>query len=434
MKRKGRTCNDLYALTQDGAAKLAAKEFNCSLQQLRLQQPPKRKRQAKQTPRQYRFVYYDTRDKHWRVRRKGLVLAGSFKTELAAAKFAAKAFGETLTTLRLGLRRCVNMHTQVTRFRDLWAIYRGTSADHPSLPGDLQDLLQRTKVVHLLRRHPGLIVPFLLAKFAMHRNVLLDVASKVPKPSGGTNTDTQTKWLHQVLQRAVSQLRLLRLPAAWIKNVGRNSCHHSGLIQFADHSLGRLESTAKVAKKLRSLVLFGEQLLRTAPTTNLEEWVHTVKSLQEGISQLSVAGFARASCYRALWTIRLWLLWRMRSAGCLRLRLDKTCSVLKFMAAFPDQRRWGQRMARGLCLTRGAKIAKLFDLVGYDGPPELFSMFTCLFGDKQLNATLAAKSPTWLTQEHDMLSKALLRYRREHSIAPHPAVLVLTTTCDSGDR
>ena len=82
VKRKGHTCNDLYALTQDGAAKLAAKEFNCSLQQLRLQQPPKRTRQAKQKPRQYRFVYYDTRDKLWRVRRQGLVLARSFKTEL----------------------------------------------------------------------------------------------------------------------------------------------------------------------------------------------------------------------------------------------------------------------------------------------------------------------------------------------------------------
>jgi len=39
-----------------------------------------------------------------------------------------------------------------------------------------------------------------------------------------------------------------------------------------------------------------------------------------------------------------------------------------------------------------------------------------------------------LTQEHDMLSKALLRYHREHGIVPHPAVFVLTATFDSGDR
>ena len=162
------------------------------------------------------------------------------------------------------------------------------------------------------------------------------------------------------------------MPVAWIKNVGRNNCHHSGLIQFAHQSLGRLEGTETVAKKLKSLVLLGEQLLRTEPTTNLEEWVSTVKSLQEGISQLRVAGFKSASCYRALWTIQLWLLWRMQLAGCLRLRLDKTCSVPTFMAAFPDQRQWGQRLARGFCSTRHAKIATLFQVVGYDGPPEFF--------------------------------------------------------------
>ena len=162
----------------------------------------------------------------------------------------------------------------------------------------------------------------------------------------------------------------------------RNNCHHSGLVQLVRGSLGMLSATNRLNDKLKSLVVFGEQLLRTQPTTSLAQWVAAAHSLQEGIAKLRAARFQNARCYRALWTIRLWLFWRMRHAKCPRLRLDKNCTVLEFMTAFPDQRHWGQRFARSCCASKAATIDALFQAVRYDGPPELFSMFARLFGDK----------------------------------------------------
>ena len=430
VKRKGYR-QGLYAPTQYEAAKLAAKEFKVSVLLLTLRQPADKKRK-RQNKRQYRFVYFDTRDKQWRVRRKGIPCKGGFPTELAAAKFAAKSVGETLSTLRVGTRRCVDMHTQVKRFRDLWSIYRSTSTDHPFMPGDVQDLLRRSTALRQLTMFPGLIIPFLLAKFGPHRDILMEVASARQHNYTAHPQDTvaQAKWLCNVLRIAVTKISKTKLPAAWIKNVGRNNCHHSGLVQLVRGSLGMLRGSSRLNDKLKSLVVFGEQLLRTQPTTSLAQWVSAAHSLQEGIAKLRVAGFRTARCYRALWTIRLWLFWRMRHAKYPRLRLDKNCTVLEFMTAFPDQRHWGQRFARSICSSKAATIDALFQAVRYDGPPELFSMFTCLFGDKQLNSALTAKSPTWLSQQHGALTQALLNYRDEHGIVPHPAVLVLAAARD----
>jgi hypothetical protein len=195
-----------------------------------------------------------------------------------------------------------------------------------------------------------------------------------------------------------------------------------------------LSASGALDKKLSSLVLFGECLLRTQRTTTLAQWTAEAKSLKERVAKLKVAGFKNEGCYRALWVIRLWLIWCMRLAKCPRLRLDNKCTVQTFGKGFPDQRQWVLRFARGLCTVRSAKITVLFRTVGYDGPPELFSMFTCLFGNAQLNTLLSSKSATWLSNQSDTLSEELLRYRDEHGIAPHPAVLVMAVAAKNGSE
>jgi hypothetical protein len=425
VKRKGYSCN-LYAPTQIAAARLAAKEFHITLSDMKLHQrikPTKKKSGA----RQYKFVYYDKRDQRWQVRRSGFPTKSGFETQLAAAKFAATLFGETLKSLSMGTRRCMSMHVQAKRFQDLWRIYRASAKDAPSLPGDLEDLLQRATSFRLLRQFPGLIVPLLLAKFQLHRDILMQVANHHEQNFTGDLQDTgaQAKWLLKVLQVTMAKLSKTKLPAPWVANVGRNNCHHSGLIQLVRGSLGMLSASETLDKKIRSLVLFGECLLRTERTTTLAQWTAEALSLKESIAKLKVAGFKNKGCYRALWVIRLWLIWCMRLAKCPRLRLDSKCTVKTFRLGFPDQRQWALRFARGVCTLSSAKIIVLFQTVGYDGPPELFSMFTCLFGDTQLNTLLSSKSPTWLSHQSDTLSEELLHYKDEHGIVPHPAVLVM---------
>ena len=203
VKRKGHVFT-AYASSQEAAAKLAAKEFGMRVHRMKLR-PRTKKTQKQCKSRKYRFVYFDRRDKFWRVRRKGFNCAAGFPTELAAAKFAAETFNETLSTLAAKTRQCLSMRVQAERFQGLWSLYHTTTADHPLLPGDVQDLLQRASALRSLKRFPGLIVPLLMTKYGPHRDILLDIVQQQQHLLEGSQQDTiaEAKWLHGVLLGAV---------------------------------------------------------------------------------------------------------------------------------------------------------------------------------------------------------------------------------------
>jgi len=71
---------------------------------------------------------------------------------------------------------------------------------------------------------------------------------------------------------------------------------------------------------------------------------------------------------------------------------------------FPDQRCWILRLARHR--NRHMQVADLFKECGFCGPPELLSMFTCLFGDIDLTAFLQTMPKGWLETHFAAIVKA----------------------------
>ena len=94
-----------------------------------------------------------------------------------------------------------------------------------------------------------------------------------------------------------------------------------------------------------------------------------------------------------------------------------TLSIPRFLAVFPDHGGWCQRfLGRGGART----LARLFEVVRYDGPPELFSMHACLFAD----TALLKVDPQWVEGHVQILRAEAERYRACYGFHPHPAVLL----------
>ncbi len=58
--------------------------------------------------------------------------------------------------------------------------------------------------------------------------------------------------------------------------------------------------------------------------------------------------------------------------------------------------------------------------VRYDGPPELFTMYACLFADMAVQSM----STAWRIEHVVELRSRMLSYVKEFGFTPHPGVLV----------
>ncbi len=63
--------------------------------------------------------------------------------------------------------------------------------------------------------------------------------------------------------------------------------------------------------------------------------------------------------------------------------------------------------------TRGLRVR-------YDGPPELFTMYACLFADMAVQSM----STAWLIEHEVEPRSRMLSYFKEFGFPPHPGVLV----------
>jgi hypothetical protein len=59
-------------------------------------------------------------------------------------------------------------------------------------------------------------------------------------------------------------------------------------------------------------------------------------------------------------------------------------------------------------------------IVRYDGPPELFTMYACLFAD----LAVQQMSTAWLVKHEVELRSRAQSYFKEFGFPPHPGVLV----------
>ena len=412
------------AKEQHVAAELAAKAFGCTVASLELQ--PKTLKPA----RRYRFVHYHSKDKKWYVAQCGFHEFG-FDTEEAAAKAAAKSSKRPLADLLLPkplrIRTVEKVELLRSRFQQIMNLYSTACPKRPLLPGDLTDLLcRRPRPMAVFKASPGLVVPFLIAKYGPHRDTLL-CAARIAIAKSAKDASPEDL-LFSSLQEALRNLSGQVLSSAWTQNVGRKNCHHSGLVRFAQTGLKMLRPgdaksargaevvrlglnqrrfvfcalSPDIRRRLLSLIVFGQALLQTKATTSVSQWSVAVCTLQQSLKVNAVAGFTGPQSYRALWVIRLWLIWQMRSAGVPCLQLAEDCTTKDFATLFPDQKRWILRLAGR---TPIRNISGVLKACGYVGPPELFSMFGCLFGDSDLVLALQRLPPDWLSVHRAFLTK-----------------------------
>ena len=308
----------------------------------------------------------------------------------------------------------------------LLALYVTANADCPIVPGDLADLLGRRW--ENLREMPGMLVPFILAKYGPHRDVLADVVRRKVKAKDVHSEET----LYASLVSSLKRLSGQSLASAWTRNVGRKNTHHSGLVRYAHSALRVLQPlkskrprkqgeapgvvhlglskrpfhitnfSEALKKRLGSMASFGEELLRTKAPTTLREWAAEVARLQAALNgRTKVPGFMGPQTYRSLWFIRCWLIWVMRCSGIPRLRLTPEDTVQVFARIFPDQRRWILRLAGSR--QESTPMQEVLKQCNFKAPPELFSMYGCLFGDINLVACLQRLPADWLSTNLDTL-------------------------------
>ena len=89
------------------------------------------------------------------------------------------------------------------------------------------------------------------------------------------------------------------------------------------------------------------------------------------------------------------------------------CSELEDMA--PDQRQHIDKLRDDI-----TSAIELFKLLGYDGPPELFSMYSCIFlakGSEKWDAT-------WVSERVDRLIKFREMMVAQDGMEPHTLVLL----------
>ena len=436
--RRGLSSKGMTAADQTSAAKLAATAIGCRVADAFRAKTST----ARPHARHFKFVVWENGSMKWRARLKGFDCQPRYTIKASAAKAASPMFRIPLATLRLKQPQKALLRESRgilrIRYMMLMALHGTDNADHPTVPGDLADLLRRP----LLRRIPGLLVPFIVAKYGPHRDALADAMRHAS--SAATKALDNEELLHAALVGSLGQLSGQCLASAWRRNVGRTNAHHGGLVRYA-HATLKLLLPAKRRSNLQGLVhlglskrpfrlaplsdalrqrlatvnVFGEALASSKAPTTMSEWATEVARLQSALrGATKVTGFTEPRSYRSLWVIRCWLIWLMRRSGIPRLKLTAKDTVHHFAKAFPDQRCWIHRLAgRGHEHTPMQEVFKLCD---YCAPPEYFSMFACLFGDRDLVVSLQRLPPGWLSTNKDALLKAPRQTFDSHRrSAPH---------------
>ena len=89
-------------------------------------------------------------------------------------------------------------------------------------------------------------------------------------------------------------------------------------------------------------------------------------------------------------------------------------TAAQFQSMFPDQGAWIKHA------TSRAGVKSALESLGYDGPPELYSMWACLFHDPRCHIHTGVLCEAKIRQAR----RRIKCYIGEHGMLPHPAVIV----------
>ena len=371
------------------------------------------------------------------------------KTEQAAAEAVAEFLGCGVEELLLK-KSSYPIHTvDVTQeiFGLCYTICGGC------MPGDALDMKSRAesgKAHGTFQKQPGIIASFIITKLPVAKDVLLQTSREIMgKPSASKLTDLAL--LHAVLVRAAVLMTKLRWPHAWTESVGK------GVIRFQNFwehlvKLGVLARTAPVGQaavprplifcetqeeyfvvpfsqckksKLLSQITWGKACLQQERISSWKEYTDASAAIDTACPEL--AGALDEDGYMRKWLNRGWLIYAMWRGKHKRLNITG-CTVRSFLPLFPDAKeRLLPLLSPGNVSTNQIKAQMLSDALSnlkYTGPPELLSMWACLFADPEAVGLIAVRGVAWLRIHVPFLQKARKEYERAHGISPHLAVLL----------
>ena len=125
--------------------------------------------------------------------------------------------------------------------------------------------------------------------------------------------------------------------------------------------------------------------------------------------------------YMRNFVIRGLMLAAMAAAGIPKLTGAAKINAHTFASSFPDQRCWIRTLSDdATCAT----LAQFAAGLGYDGRPELLTMFLCLLLARSMRV-----NPAWLLARRSRLSKAMVSQHDRHGLFRLPALCVQDEQC-----
>lgn len=120
--------------------------------------------------------------------------------------------------------------------------------------------------------------------------------------------------------------------------------------------------------------------------------------------------------YMNAWLVRACLLALMARDGVPRLKGASTVMCDDFATSCPDSKEWFTRLP-----PRQGRLSltALFDILDYTGPPELFSMYSCVLLTQSMWV-----NPLWLEDRAQELRSYSSTYEGNHCLEPVPALVV----------
>ena len=161
----------------------------------------------------------------------------------------------------------------------------------------------------------------------------------------------------------------------------------------------------------------GKAMAKMKAPRTLKDWHDQYHYLAEACSH--VPGISHEAKYHAPWFIRTWLKMLMERDGVSELSIG-SATPQDFDKLWPDAGGHARRLLGGY-----DTVYQAFAHLQYDGPPELFTMYCCLFGAPEVVRVVTAKANTWLSDQRPTLRKLRSEYERLHGQPPCPSVLLL---------
>ena len=247
-------------------------------------------------------------------------------------------------------------------------------------------------------------------------------------------TKTDLRAMARVLQAAAIATSNNYDLTEWNTHVGHNNLWYSGFRRWVANA-GLIKTGAPTANGCRLVAISstvmesngafaklqkcheaGSCLQRSPIPRTLGEYKDVSEHCQSLLSKANPVGLNKESNYSIPWVIRSHFFAELRSRGIPALKMDDT-SVRDILRCFPDSSGWLMELWQ----KKGLQTLKdVCDHLNYNHPPELLTMYMCIFGEK----SILKEDLSTLKKNSALLKRARVEGFRASGVVAVPAVLI----------